>query len=631
MKQVIFLAGIVLLTWVQVLAQCVSIHGGLKIMEVGNPDSRSNAEYIELLALPDSENPTASLDLRGWIIDDNNADETEVGNAPGHIRLGECFSSVPPGTIILLYNDQEIPSGIHPSWDGMGTVDGLWQFPVYSSCFIGYSGSPSPSNAAYETKIQSAPSWDMIELRNWGDGVQLRSPSGQVMDAMHWAVDNFPAGGQFILGKERPYSAVGKTYSRSGANFTADLSPTPGAPNTDEEASIIDQYRSVAHAPFHVYVSENTPALEESGSGILDLMIEEGQGPFQAVVRVITGPLFEQTFELPNNGQYTLTGIPAGDLVVNFSDRSGCKVVFFVTLSSFHPTTRSGESCLACSSDDSNFLNSWEDLDYQTYKTIATENGVWKEIQDDPRWTDPNIRYNQFKCRLGRIMEVSIAKLIQYPSNRIDLPICDDDATGRVRPDFLGDSGYTEFLEKEKMLCKYSYPKGFFIEVKTSEANGTIANSVHNINQIHKFIDLLSQEDNAIKALINPYKLSKKEWEVKDRPSARGVASLYIITLANSKIDDQFIKNANEKKVRLFHGVVQYANFGVPENNKYYAVRVRYNGELTNWFQVPPLIRLGDTQKGYGIGFHIDPSISDFGLFRKNGTENCAFILWKQP
>lgn len=90
--------------------------GGAFISEVGNI---SHADYIELTVYGSTSNPTAPVNLENWILDDNNFNTKQTGSHTGHIRLGECFKAVMPGTVVLIYtnfqdqliSDLDAPSG----------------------------------------------------------------------------------------------------------------------------------------------------------------------------------------------------------------------------------------------------------------------------------------------------------------------------------------------------------------------------------------------------------------------------------------------------------------------------------------------------------------------------------------
>ena len=99
----------------------------LIINEISQGPSGSK-EYVEFLVIPTGAinpcQPNANcLDLRGWIIDDNNGFFTPgstsgVGLAQGALRFSNSsfWSCIPVGTLIVVYNDTD-PNASLPAND----------------------------------------------------------------------------------------------------------------------------------------------------------------------------------------------------------------------------------------------------------------------------------------------------------------------------------------------------------------------------------------------------------------------------------------------------------------------------------------------------------------------------------
>jgi hypothetical protein len=79
------------LTFGQEISDCHK-EGGMFISEIGN---FGHGEYIEFTVYGSTSNPTAPVNLEGWIIDDNNNPKPSVGNEPGHIKLSSRFACQP--------------------------------------------------------------------------------------------------------------------------------------------------------------------------------------------------------------------------------------------------------------------------------------------------------------------------------------------------------------------------------------------------------------------------------------------------------------------------------------------------------------------------------------------------------
>ncbi|MDB5228642.1 MAG: hypothetical protein JWN78_2835 [Bacteroidota bacterium] len=164
-----------------------------------------NAAYIELVVIGV---PGTTVDLRGWIIDDNSGIfsggyGTQLGIADGHIKFSNIctWEKVPVGSIIVIYaNDQ---TGGTPAKNGKITSLGLADDETDANLDYVYvvgvnyynSGQCSsasansyfssdcnlPSNTSYDSYTPStyvSPDMGTVQFRNAGDAVQIRDQSG---------------------------------------------------------------------------------------------------------------------------------------------------------------------------------------------------------------------------------------------------------------------------------------------------------------------------------------------------------------------------------------------------------------------------------------------------------------------
>lgn len=164
-----------------------------------------NAAYLELVVVGV---PGTTVDLRGWIIDDNSGIfsggyGTQLGIADGHIKFSNvcAWEKVPAGSIIVIYvNDQ---TGSTPAINGKISSLGLADDPTdanldhvyvvgvnfYNTGQCASAGANSyfssdcdlPSNTSYDTYTPAAyqnPDMSTVQFRNSGDAVQLRDQSG---------------------------------------------------------------------------------------------------------------------------------------------------------------------------------------------------------------------------------------------------------------------------------------------------------------------------------------------------------------------------------------------------------------------------------------------------------------------
>lgn len=217
--------------------------GMVIVNEVGN--FGHNGEYVELVVVGNPANPRAPVNMTDWILDDNNFARVDHGNEPGHLRFGTCFSAVPPGTIIVIYNTAE-PGPVAAGADGTPNAAGNYQAGSQSACMYGCEGTPNHSSAGY-TKINIvAGEWiRLVPLRNWGDGIQVRNVGGGFKHGIFWGSCipggggiKVPLPGQSIAGLSVQYIGAGGGWNEV-ANYTVTSGATPGLPNGAANAAWI--------------------------------------------------------------------------------------------------------------------------------------------------------------------------------------------------------------------------------------------------------------------------------------------------------------------------------------------------------------------------------------------------------
>lgn len=238
--------------------QCLQDKGSVFINEVGNTVPSSKAEFVELVVVGSAANPLAPVNLTDWIIDDSNATYADVGNQPGHIRLGDCFSAVPPGSIILLYTSRRSPPpGIDPGNDGLPNSDGVYQLSTSDPCLQRCFQTPTQQNGTYGECPPSAPSpyqdyWDqLIPMRNLGDAAQVRNPQQELIHAVAWAGTNIDHFNSYVTVYLPAESVSGHSIQmildanwNSADSYAITPEGTPGLANTELNAILIDQIRS---------------------------------------------------------------------------------------------------------------------------------------------------------------------------------------------------------------------------------------------------------------------------------------------------------------------------------------------------------------------------------------------------
>lgn len=326
-------------------AQCDNI-GGIFINEIGNLSNDGNhvREFIELVVLEDISNPGAPVNLEGWILDDNNASQVRVGNEPGHIVFGDCFNSLLPGTIILIYNDAAKFTNIFPENDGMNAL-GFFQVPISSDCLLKIDGCPTQDSPNYNCEESALDPdnqythydlWnEYIPMRNLGDLIQLRNPNKNVVHGLSWIENDLPGvlffpsvnstfGTNFVI----HFTEEGSWYNADNFIVSQANNSSPGQPNSPENAAVIENIASSNEnqvIDYGVYLvcfspDEEVEATQSSQSGSLQLYIDSGIPPFQVEWN---GPSsgFEADFEFTS---LLLENLPPGTYQFTVSDFRGC-------------------------------------------------------------------------------------------------------------------------------------------------------------------------------------------------------------------------------------------------------------------------------------------------------------------
>lgn len=262
------------LPYLLLMLPVLSFAQGMIVNEISNGTSGSGGgaqEYMEFIVIGSNENPNGSVNLSGWIIDDNNGDfealASGVGIAQGHLRIAPgCLSSVRPGSIILIYNDADrnphIPAGANDPNDS--NSDCVYILRVSDPCVQACNLRPSTTNSTYSGCTYSTAAWTFAGLANSGDAAQVRQPDGSFFhgfsygDVITPAAPLFPvqlgAGSAFSLSGSGTSSVflfnsgnfkVASNYSRSASTTnSATTFETPGSPNNNANRYFLNALRN---------------------------------------------------------------------------------------------------------------------------------------------------------------------------------------------------------------------------------------------------------------------------------------------------------------------------------------------------------------------------------------------------
>ena len=313
---------------------------GLVVHEISNGSSGTK-EFIELLVVgcpgessTNTKDPK-KLDLRGWIIDDNNGDfsngaSVSEGISDGHIRLSTSavWASVPVGSVIVIYNSADKNTNL-PGDDASDLNNDLIYVMAIDAkddsgvaLFKKCTTLPTSANANYPASSADgcyadadATAWNVLELCDIGDGIQTRKSDASRFHGLSYGTAASNVDGQPFLGLASGTNSVhivgdgtGNTAFfnnnlsyRLSTNYvlTAASSETPGLVNSATNGLIVAQFRSPTSAGDDQVVCGQT--LNLSGDG----------------VKAAWGPTNMWGFSL--TGQWTTVTQPGGS-VVSFSD-----------------------------------------------------------------------------------------------------------------------------------------------------------------------------------------------------------------------------------------------------------------------------------------------------------------------
>lgn len=315
----------VFLHWgASLFAQCPPATGNpiVIINEVGN--FGVNAEYVEILVVGYPGNPYAKVDMRNWILNDNDYSGIDHGNEPGHMRFGECFSAVAPGTLIVIGNERE------PMGGSSGT--GVINLPGDSPCLLGYEGFPNHQTPAYNTTHPVSPTWlDLVPFRNYGDGAQIRNAQAAPQHAVFWGDCSFAGAVRMPM---QGVSAQGEAYLYMGglggwwdpAQYAYSGAGSPGVPNSPENYAFIQSLIAGNLLELGLECEEQKPASSSTAAdGEALLTISGGAPGYQLTLR--QGTTVVRTLNAPQPGEVPVAGLAPGTYEATVTDQRGCTAV----------------------------------------------------------------------------------------------------------------------------------------------------------------------------------------------------------------------------------------------------------------------------------------------------------------
>ena len=236
--------------------------GGLFINEFSNGQGGgdNSAEYVELVVLGAPGAPLEPVDLTGWMLDDNNFPGAGEGNAMGYLSFGTCYNAVPPGSIIVIYNEGDPNPALPPDDPQDSDGDGVYIIPHTHPCLDACADRPSTTDSGYcpcESFFDLPQTWH-LNLRNAGDVVQVRDACETAVHALHWngvatsdGLSNSPVSlevsGQGQSGRVVLFdNSVNEDWLNAGNYQSLDFNgnESPGAGNNPVNSDMIERIRT---------------------------------------------------------------------------------------------------------------------------------------------------------------------------------------------------------------------------------------------------------------------------------------------------------------------------------------------------------------------------------------------------
>lgn len=367
----------------------------LIINEVSQGPSGSK-EYVEFLVVPGSgpyQCLDYCLDLRGWIIDDNNGyftggGGTGLGIASGAVRFAndDFWSCVPIGTMILIYNDQDL-NMVLPSIDNSVT-DGNCKLvlPISSLLFENQSISPTTTNTTYPlTGWSPGGLWGPISMANGGDSFQVYNSSNFSIPVhgVSWVnntTNNIIYFAANATNAVYYFANIIDNNPSNQANWligtcSAPDNQTPGLPNNSANAAYIQSLTNNCAGPLNASLISSTDEFDCQCNGSATI----------SAIGSIPGYNY-QWFDASNNliGQNTATAtnLCQGNYSCVVTSSVNCTDTVYVTINSSSPSIIplfnqispicSGETISLPSTSVNNIIGTWSPAINNTSTTTYT-------------------------------------------------------------------------------------------------------------------------------------------------------------------------------------------------------------------------------------------------------------------
>jgi len=326
----------------------LQVKGQLYINEVSQGTGNPPDEFIELVVVGQTTCVDTCLDIRGWIIDDNNGFFGSSGIAGGHLRLTNDpqWACVPYGSIIVLYSNYNTPAGV--SIDSADSNnDQIYILNPTIRTLIESDGSlpaPSTPSASYAGgSYGSGGQWNMLALRNDGDVIQLIDPTN--LNASFFSVGWGDATGT-------------STY------FTGSAANLCYAFYNDFSDDINNQTNWSA-----LGIANSTPGAANNAANQLWLDNMKTVQNFPESYDTIQGCSGDSVFYPPTSSWYRTNNTFTEVIPIGICDSTAYHTIYF------KPVSITNDTVIECSIDSIEYKGNWYYSDTMVNDTLSNSNG----------------------------------------------------------------------------------------------------------------------------------------------------------------------------------------------------------------------------------------------------------------
>jgi hypothetical protein len=278
----------------------------------------TNEKYIELLVVGDAQNPQSPVNLQGWILD-NNSDVLSQDSM--FLTLGNAFSSVSPGSIILIYDQTNPHPLINVQNDGLPNSAGVYQLgfnnPALEQC-VKETGFNCTAPPAFSTTTLAG----VLPLAQTGDVVQLRAPDHGLQQAVSWAAVYAENGSPRTTrvsdggGAITATISLDKTCGFQPTDYKRSLTKaTPGASNSDGNAIYIQGIATGA-VPATQNLSISCVAIPATATASGGIQVSISGGGLTSKIASWSGAS-SGWMQVPGNGTFVIPNLIPGTYNVN--------------------------------------------------------------------------------------------------------------------------------------------------------------------------------------------------------------------------------------------------------------------------------------------------------------------------